>query len=175
MAAGDYVLAIGLYAEPEDAQADLCTPDVRGLAEGTALLHRGLTSSVLQAGGGGTKAYAVLSGAAAGIVVGVILGRPLLGALVGGVIGVPIGRRMVRREFMAFSMLLDDAIPIGGTGLIAVVLEDDLPSVQAAMLRAVRTTGRVLDEGPLTDVAKTLVRGDPVVTEALDRQARGQR
>jgi hypothetical protein len=174
MAAREYVLAVALYADPEDAQADLRlltgSPGLRRSVAGAGLYHRGLTRHILMQRGGGTVAYAAVTGAAAGIAVGAFLGLPLIGAAVGGVAGALLGRRMGREEFTALSVLLDDAVPVGGTGLIAVVPEEDLARVREALPRALRTTGRVLDERPLTRVALTLVRGNPVVTEALKSQ-----
>ena len=77
---------------------------------------------------------------------------------------------MGRREIEGLVAAVGDTVPIGGTAVIAVVVEEQLPAVRAAMTLALRTSGRVLDEGPLTTYARSLVRGNPTVMEALDAQ-----
>ncbi len=82
-----------------------------------------------------------------------------------------IGRRIGREEVDGLVALLDDAIPVGVTALLAVVTEERMVEVRSAITRALRTTGRVLDEGPLTRHVRAFVRGNPEVMEALDAQA----
>ncbi len=67
--------------------------------------------------------------------------------------------------------MLDDILPIGGIALVAIVDEDCVPFVRARMENSLRTTGRVLDDGPWTPLARAMVRGNPAVSEALARQA----
>ena len=76
-----------------------------------------------------------------------------------------------RREVDGLVALLDDAIPVGATALLAVVQEERLVEVRGALDRALRSSGRVLDDGPLTTYVRTFVRGNPEALEALDRQA----
>lgn len=177
MVAEEYVLIVALYADSGEAVADLrliTDPDVFGEAVGGAgILRRDWRQSVLQQGTGGTFAYGLGTGAAAGIVAGVFLGMPLVGAAAGAVVGGVAGRRLGRREVDGLVGLLDDAIPVGGTALLAVVTEERMVEVRSAMTRALRTTGRVLDEGPLTRHVRGFVRGNPEVMEALDAQAGG--
>jgi len=76
-----------------------------------------------------------------------------------------------RREVDGLVALLDDAIPVGATALLAVVAEDRLLEVRGALTRALRSSGRVLDDGPLTSYSRAFVRGNPEALEALDRQS----
>ena len=174
MSTEEYALVVALYADTEEAVADLreiTEPGILGDAvAGAGVLHRGWQRSVLQQGSGGTTAYGIGTGAAAGIVVGVFLAVPLIGAAVGAVVGGLIGRSASRREVDGLVALLDDAVPVGGTALLAVVAEDRLLHVRAALTRALRSSGRVLDEGELATYARAFVRGNPEVLEALDRQ-----
>jgi uncharacterized membrane protein len=174
-----YVLAVGVYADEADAAADLRNLTAPGALEdvvaGAGILHRSWRSSALQQGNGGTTSYGAVTGAAAGIVLGVLLGAPLVVAGAGALVGGVIGRAVGRREVDGIVASIDDTVPVGATALIAVVEEESLPAVRARMARALRTAGRVLDGGPLTDSARRLVRGNPSVMEALDAQQRQDR
>ncbi len=174
MPAREYVLLVATYPDPQEALADLreiTRPGVMGDAvAGAGMLDRRTGRTVLQQGNGGTLAYGIGTGAAAGIVAGVVVALPLVGAAAGAAIGAAVGRRMGRREAEALEELLDDAIPSGSVGLLAVVDAQSLELLRGALDRALRVTGRVLDEGPLTKLARSLVRGKPEPTEVLDRQ-----
>jgi hypothetical protein len=172
--ATEYVLAIGLYPDPAQAAAEL-----RGLAApgafdggvaGTGILRRDWRGSVIEQGGGGTLGYGLVTGAAGGLAVGGFLGAPLALGAVGLAIGGLVGRRMRTRETQGLTAAIADTVPVGATALIAVVVADSLPAVRAGMTGALRTAGRVLDEGPLTTYARSLVRGNPTVMHALDVQ-----
>ncbi len=169
-----YALVVGVYADAHEAASDL--RDITGPAAlgdavaGAGILRRDWRGSALSQGSGGTLAYGIGTGAAAGIVVGVVLGGPLLGAVVGAAVGGMLGQRAGRREIEVLVAAVSDTVPVGGTALVAVVVEGQLPLVRAAMTRALRTSGRVLDEGPLTTCARSLVRGNPTAMEALDAQ-----
>ncbi len=171
----EYVLVLALHADSDDAVADLRDLGSPGpLAEsvvGAGILHRGTWRSTLAQGTGGTLAYGIGTGAAVGIVVGVFVSLPLIGGAAGAVIGGLVGRRLARREVDGLIGLLEDEIPVGATALLAVVAEEHQFAVRASMTRALRTTARVLDEGPLTRHVRAFVRGDPEAIEALDRQA----
>jgi hypothetical protein len=174
VAAEEYALLVARYRDPQDALADLrwlTGPGPLGASvAGAAILDRYGPRPALQQGGGGTLAYSIGTGAAAGIVAGVVVSLPLVGAAAGAAVGALVGRRMGRQEVETLVQLLDDAVPPGSAGLLAVVDEAALPLVRGALDRAQRVTARVLDEGPLTTVARSLVRGNPEVTEVLDRQ-----
>lgn len=175
MAGAEYVLIVAIYADSDEAASDLqfiTDHDAFGAAVGGAgILRRDWRQPALHQGSGGTFAYGLGTGAAAGIVAGVFLGMPLLGAAAGAVVGGVVGRRIGREEVDGLIALLDDAIPVGGTALLVVVTEERMVEVRSAMIRALRTTGRVLDEGPLTRHVRAFVRGNPEVMEALDVQA----
>ena len=117
MASDEYVLVVALYADAEEAVADL--RDITapgGLGEavaGAGILYRGWRRSILQQGSGGTLSYGIGTGAAVGIVAGVFMGLPLVGAAVGAVVGGLVGRSVGRREVDGLVVLLDDAIPVG--------------------------------------------------------------
>jgi hypothetical protein len=96
---------------------------------------------------------------------------PLVGAAAGAVVGGLVGRRVSRREVDGLVALLGDAIPVGATALLAVVQEQCLHEVRASLHRALRSSGRVLDDGPLTSYVRAFVRGNPEALEVLDRQA----
>lgn len=174
MPAQEYALLVAMYHDPQDALAELRTITGPGLigesVAGAAILDRRGPRPALQQGGGGTLAYSIGTGAAAGIVAGVVVSLPLVGAAAGAALGALIGRRMGRQEIEILVQHLDDAVPPDSAGLLAVVDEAALPLVRGALDRAVRVTARVLDEGPLTTVARSFVRGNPEVTEVLDRQ-----
>ena len=174
MGTARYALAVGVYADSQEAASDLraiTAPETFGdVVGGAGILRRDWGGSALNQGSGGTLAYGIGTGAAAGIVAGVVLGWPLVGAGVGAVAGGLIGRRMGRREIEGLVAAVGDTVPVGGTAVLAVVVEEQLPAVRAAMTLALRTSGRVLDEGPLTTYARSLVRGNPTVMEALDVQ-----
>jgi uncharacterized membrane protein len=175
MAGQEYVLVVALYADADEAVSDLrdltAPGGVSQAVAGSGILHRDWRRSMLQQGSGGTLAYGIGTGAAAGIIAGVFVGMPLLGGAAGAVIGGVVGRRMSRREVEGLVALLDDAIPVGATALLAVVEEDRLEEVRTSLQRALRTSGRVLDEGPLTTYVRAFVRGNPEALEVLDRQA----
>jgi len=175
MASQEYVLLVALYADPGEAVADLRDLTAPGglsqAVAGSGILHRDWRRSMLQQGSGGTLAYGIGTGAAAGIVAGVFLGMPLLVGAVGAVIGGVVGRRMSRREVEGLVAVLDDAIPVGATALLAVVDEERLPEIRTSLDRALRSSGRVLDDGPLTSYVRAFVRGNPEALEILDRQS----
>jgi uncharacterized membrane protein len=175
MSSDEYVLVVALYADPGEAVADLRDLTAPGglsqAVAGSGILHRDWRRSMLQQGSGGTLAYGIGTGAAAGIVAGVFLGMPLLVGAVGAVIGGVVGQRVSRREVEGLVAVLDDAIPVGATALLAVVEEERLQKVRTFLHRALRTSGRVLDDGPLTSYARAFVRGNPEVLEVLDRQS----
>jgi uncharacterized membrane protein len=175
MASDEYVLVVALYADAEEAVADLRDLTAPGglsqAVAGSGILHRDWRRSMLQQGSGGTLAYGIGTGAAAGIVAGVFLGMPLLGGAVGALVGGVVGHRVSRREVEGLVAVLDDAIPVGATALLAVVEERRLQEVRTSLNRALRTSGRVLDDGPLTSYARAFVRGNPEVLEVLDRQS----
>ena len=60
---------------------------------------------------------------------------------------------------------------MGATAVLAVVEADQLQEVRSSLHRALRTSGRVLDDGPLTTYVRAFVRGNPEALEVLDRQA----
>ncbi len=175
MSGDEYVLVVALYADADEAVADLRDLTASGgradAVAGSGILHRGWRRSTLQQGSGGTVAYGIGTGAAAGIVVGVFLALPLVGAAAGAVVGGLVGRRVSRREVDGLVALLDDAIPVGATALLAVVGAERLLEVRASLHRALRTSGRVLDDGPLTAHVRAFVRGNPEALEVLDRQS----
>ncbi len=175
MASDEYALVVALYADADEAVADLrditAPGGQTGAIAGSGILHRGWRRSVLQQGSGGTLAYGIGTGAAAGIVIGVFLALPLVGAAAGALVGGLVGRSVSRREVDGLVALLDDAIPVGATALLAVVDAERLMEVRGALGRALRSSGRVLDDGPLTAHVRAFVRGNPEALEALDRQA----
>jgi hypothetical protein len=173
MSGGEYVLLVALYADVGDAAADLrdVVEPAGATVVGSGILKRDWRRSVLQQGSGGTLAYGVGTGAAGGIVAGVFLGAPLVAGLVGALVGGVVGWRLSRREVDGLASLLGDAIPMGGTALLLVVEESWLAEMRAALGRSLRTSGRVLDDGPLTPHVRAFVRGNPEALAALDRQA----
>ncbi len=175
MSTGEYVLVVALYPDVQDAAADLrevsTQEALEGVVIGSGILQRDWRRSVLQQCSGGTLAYGIGTGAAGGIVAGAFLGVPLVAGLVGAVVGGVVGWRVSRREVDGLVALLGDAIPVGATALLIVVEEARLMEVRAALGRALRTSGRVLDDGPLTTYVRAFVRGNPEALEALDRQA----
>jgi uncharacterized membrane protein len=177
MSSAQYVLVVALYPDSDEAVADLRDITARGelgdAVAGSGILQRGWRRSTLQQGSGGTLAYGIGTGAAAGIVVGVFLALPIVGAAAGAVIGGLVGRRVSRREVDGLVVLLDDAVPVGATALLAVVAEERLLEVRGALGRALRSSGRVLDDGPLTAHVRAFVRGNPPALEARDRQGGG--
>ena len=179
MAGVRYAIAVGVYADAADAAADLrdltAPGALAGAVAGAGILRRDWRSASLQQGDGGTTSYGAVTGAAVGVVLGVVVGAPLVMAAVGGLVGAGAGRRIGRREVEGIVSSVGDIVPVGATALIAVVEEESLPTVRAAMGRALRSAGRVLDEGPLIDCARRFVRGNPDVMEALDDQQRPNR
>jgi uncharacterized membrane protein len=175
MSGVEYVLVVALYADAEEAVADLRDLTAPGgLSQsvvGSGILHRDWRRSILQQGSGGTLAYGIGTGAALGIVAGVIVGMPLIGGAAGALIGGVVGNRVSRREVDGLVAVLDDAIPVGATALLAIVEQRRLQEVRTSLQRALRTSGRVLDDGPLTSYARAFVRGNPEVLEVLDRQS----
>jgi len=175
MSTGEDVLVVALYPAVQDAAADLRDVRTREALEdavvGSGILQRDWRRSVLQQGSGGTLAYGIGTGAAGGIVAGAFLGVPLVAGLVGAVVGGIVGRRVSRREVDGLVSLLGDAVPVGATALLIVVEEGRLMEMRTALGRALRTSGRVLDDGPLTAHVRAFVRGNPEALSALDRQA----
>jgi hypothetical protein len=171
----EYVLAVGIYASTDEALEDLrdlTTPGGHpGAVGGAGILRRRLDGSTLQQSGGGTLGYGIGTGAAAGIVGGVLVGFPLVGAGIGALVGGVVGQRMRQREIGTLVGVLDDWIPVGSSALVAVVRAESWPTIRATLQRALRVTGWPVDEGPLLPFARSLVRGNPTVTEDLQRPA----
>lgn len=167
----EYVLAVGIYEDPDAALEDLRDLTNPGptheVLAGAAVITRGVTKSVMQQGGGGTTAYGIGTGAAAGVVAGVVLAVPLVGAVAGAVIGGVVGQHMKGREAEQLGALLADDLLVGRTALVAVVPGPYQAEVRLAMARALKTTGRVLDDPQARRLARGLVRGNPEATEAL--------
>lgn len=177
MGSVEYVLVVGVYADRAEAAADLRDLTAPGgfgrtIAGAGILCRDGVWDASLQQGRGGTLAYGVGTGAAVGIVVGVFVGAPLVAGAVGAVVGGFVGQRVGRRETAGLVAGVADTLPVGGAGLVAVVESESLWALRSAMARALRTSGRVLDAGPLTSCARSLVRGNPTVLEALETQRR---
>jgi uncharacterized membrane protein len=163
---------VGIHDAAQDALEDLRDltnpgPTAEALA-GAAVLLRGPHRPTLQQGGGGSTAFGIGTGAALGVIVDVLLTLPLVGTAAGGAIGGLLGRRAKQQEAVALEALLVDDLPIGSTALVAVVPEARAGEVRAAMRRARRTTGRLLEDPTARAVARGLVRGDPIATEWLE-------
>jgi hypothetical protein len=167
----EYVLVVGLYPQAEPAVMDLrdlTNPGpVAEVLAGTGLVARVGRGVTVQQGGGGTLGYGIGTGAAAGLVVGHWMPWPLTTAVVGAVIGGLIGVRLRRRESAHLLALIDLDLRVGETALVTVVPAVHLGEVRHAMWRARKTTGRVLDDPDSLRLARGLVRGNPVATEAL--------
>lgn len=174
------MLAVGLYGDAESALADLrdlTNPGpTREVVAGSGVVSRGARGPQLAQGGGGTTAYGIGTGAAAGLVAGLWLPQPVLATmpvattLLGAVIGGIIGRRLQVREANHLAALLSDDLRPGTTALISVVLEQAADEVRFAMRRATKTTARLIEDEATRKVARGLVRGNPVATEALGGQ-----
>lgn len=170
-AVGEYVLVVGLYSERELALGDLRDltnpgPTAEVIA-GSGVLTRAARGVSLQQGGGGSLAYGIGTGIAAGLVVGHWLPWHLTTAVVGGAIGGVVGRRIRHRESRHLLALIDVDLRVGETALTAVAPEAYLDEVRAGMRHARKCTGRLLDDPESRRLARGLVRGDPVATEAL--------
>lgn len=170
----EYVLMLALHAGPEDAAGDLADllapagfPDA---VAGAAILQRGRDGTTIQQPGGGTLAYGIGTGAAVGVAAGALLGVPLQTMVVGAAVGGLIGHRRRRDELDGVVAVLADHIPIGATALVAVVAAEQWPVLRTSLARALRVTGWPLDEGPLVEFARSLVRGNPTVSEDLSPQ-----
>ena len=69
--------------------------------------------------------------------------------------------------------VLDEQIPVGSTALVAVVPAGPWPLIRVSLARAIRVTGWPLDPGsPLLPFARSLVRGNPTVSEELPEPTR---
>jgi uncharacterized membrane protein len=171
MTGQEYVLAVGVYDDPDRALEDLRDLTNPGptheVLAGAAVITRGVTKSVMQQGGGGTTAYGIGTGAAAGVVAGVVLAVPLVGAVAGAVIGGLVGHSLKGKEAEQLGALLADDLLVGRSALVAVVPAAYQAEVRDGMARAVKTTGRVLDDPQARRLARGLVRGNPDATEAL--------
>lgn len=170
MGAVEYFLLVGVYGDRGSAAADLRDITNPGplAPAGAALVVRDLGGCQVHQLGGGTLAYSITAGAAAGVATGGLLGVPVRMMALGAVVGAFVGRRASARLGEEVLGELGDVLPAGTTGLIAVADARLMDDSHAALGRALRTTGRVLDRGPLMHVARTLARGKPAVTEWLD-------
>ena len=167
----EYVLVVGLYPQEELALGDLRDltnpgPTAEVIA-GSGVMTRTTHGVALQQGGGGSLAYGIGTGFATGLVVGHWLPWPLTTAVVGGAIGGVVGRRIRQRESRHLLALLDVDLRAGETALAAVAPQAYLDELRAGMRRARKSTGRLLDDPESRRLARGLVRGDPVATEAL--------
>ena len=177
MAEGEYVLMLVLHADVADAAADLAELTASSatidLVAGSAILRRTVPRTLVQQSGGGTLGYGIGTGMAVGVVAGVPLGQPLLTGALGAVIGGLVGRRARQREVQGVMDVLDEQIPVGSTALVAVVPAGPWPLIRVSLARAVRVTGWPLDPGsPLLPFARSLVRGNPTVSEELPEPTR---
>jgi uncharacterized membrane protein len=167
-----FVLAVGLHDDPDDALADLLDLTNPGptaeVVAGAAVLVRRHGRTVLQQGDGGSTAFGIGSGAAAGIVVDTLLALPLVGTALGAVLGGVLGRRSAAQESRTIAGLLADDLPVDGAALVVVVPEPRAAEVRAAMRRARRTTGRLLEDPVARRAARGLVRGNPSATQWLE-------
>jgi uncharacterized membrane protein len=171
VAEGDYVLAVGIYDDPDPALhdlRDLTNPGpISEVVTGAGVVTRGLTRSVMAQGGGGSTAYGIGTGAALGVAAGVVLALPLVAAAAGAVIGGVVGHSLKGRETDQLVALLADDLPVGGTALIVVVRDEFQGEARQGMTRARKTTARGLADPQLRKLARGLVRGNPEATEAL--------
>ncbi len=166
-----YVLAVGIYPDPDLALTDLRDltnpgPNAESIA-GAGVLTRGLRGATLQQGGGGSTAYGIGTGAAAGLLAGYWIPLPLVGVAAGALIGGLVGHRLKTREERALEALLEVDLPLSFSALVCVVPEEHQGVVRSGMTRATKTTGRVLDDPAARKLARGLVRGNPVATSAL--------
>jgi uncharacterized membrane protein len=166
-----FVLAAGCYDAATAARADLRDLTNPGptceVMAGTALLHHEPEHARLEHLRGGTTAFWAGTGGAVGVLAGILVGIPLLGAAAGVVLGAILGRRRSAHEAEDFAALLGDDLPVGAVGLLVITPERYAGEVRSGMTRARRTTGRTLDDEHTLALARSLVRGDPVATEAL--------
>lgn len=168
---GEYVLAVGIYPDPDLALTDLRNltnpgPTAEVIA-GAGVLTRGARGATLQQGGGGSTAYGIGTGAAAGILAGYWIPLPLVGVVAGALIGGLIGHRLKAREEVMLESLLEVDLPLSFSALVCVVPAGHQDEVRAGMLRSTKTTGRVLDDPGARKLARGLVRGNPQATQAL--------
>lgn len=171
MATVEYVLAVGLYPDAEPALMDLRDLTNPGptaeVVAGSGVVWRGMRGASLQQGGGGTTAFGIGTGAALGLIVDYWVPIPFVGAIVGALVGGLVGHRLKNREARHLSGMLEADLYPGSCALVCVVAEARLDEVRASMTRARKTTGRLLADDAARKVARGLVRGDPVATEAL--------
>lgn len=173
MPATEYVLAVGVYPDGRTAAADLRAVragPLRCEVPGAGILQRDGRGSMVQEGAGGSVGYGLVTGAAGGLAVGGLLGAPIVLGAIGLAIGGLVGRQLRSRETAALTAAVMDTVPVGATALVLVVGVDVLPATREQMSNALRTSGRVLAEGPLIEYARSLVRGNPSVMAALDVQ-----
>lgn len=180
MTGREYVLMLALQADVADAAADLAAltgaPGDPDVVAGSAIVHRTLAGTSVQQVGGGTLGYGIGTGMAVGIVVGVFVEQPLVGGAVGALVGGLVGRRMRRQETAVLERVLDDYLPLGSTALVAVVPAGPWPLIRVSLDRALRVTGWPLDPGsPLLPFARSLVRGNPTVSDELPQPSRRAR
>lgn len=178
--AARYVLFSAVYGSNADAVLDLHTV-VRGAARdraagdhavaGPGILHRDRQGRLsLDKAGGATVTYSAVTGMAVGFAIGP--GTPSLwgSALVGLVIGGLVGYRDRGREVRALSALLGERMPPGAHAIVAVVAEGFAARLPGQLDLALATMMFPIDAPERAVLAKSLARGNTVVTEALDEQ-----
>lgn len=170
-----YVLFSAVYATVDDAVGDLRelvgSQRSPSAVAGSSLLRREWDGrATLERAGGGTIAYSAMTGLAIGLAIGP--GTPSLwgSALVGAIAGALLGREKRDRENAQLGTLLGGVLPPGACSLVAVVAEEEAPRLDEELDRALRTATFPIDGPGRALLAKSLVRGNPVVTEAIDRQ-----
>jgi hypothetical protein len=170
-----FVLAVGIYDTAQDALTDLRDltnpgPIVEVLA-GCTVLARTAAGARRQQPGGGTLAFSVGTGLAAGVALGGVLalalGPATLVAAAGAGAGAALGRRLAQRETAGLLALLAVDLPVAATALVCVVPEPAAGELRTAMRRSRRTTGRLLQDPESRAVARGLVRGHPGATQWL--------
>lgn len=173
--ASRYVLFSAVYGSNADAVIDLhrfvARPAGDHAVAGPGILHRDARGRIsLDRAGGATLTYSAVTGTAVGFAIGP--GTPSIwgSALVGLVIGVLVGHRDRGREVAALSRLLGERFPPGAHAIIAVVAEGWAVRLPGQLDLALATMTFPIDAPDRAVLAKSLARGNTVVTEALDAQ-----
>jgi uncharacterized membrane protein len=149
---------IGVYLIPDLAKQDFdaytkLAGDGEIVTDGVALVVKDADGEVhVQETGDHLGRKGVKAGAGVGLVLG-LFAPPLLAAtIVGGAVGGLVGKFARHRVQAGIGEKLDDALPPGSAGIIAIYEHDGADAVAGALANAIRTSTVQIDKASATEL-----------------------
>jgi uncharacterized membrane protein len=123
--------------------------------------------------GGGQVAGGATIGGVAGLVVGLFAPPLLLATAAGAGIGAAAGAIAKHHDEKKIASAVDedDWLPVGSSAIVAVIDDEYLDKVEAALSSATKKVNKAIDKGDYDDVVKALNEGGQKVVQAVGAEA----